>query len=411
MTSTRVNDLVPPPAHPFASIGQILHGKPRLANQALLQSAGLELTYNGRGALLRACEEIAARHGKQQILLPAYHCPSGITPALHAGLSPVFYRIQRDLSIDLDDLNRKISNRTAAILVIHYFGIATDMRPFSEFRQRGIEVIEDWSHAFIDATGTHLSPCTSDYAIYSFWKLAPCSVGGALWRDAAHRQHDLTRASNITAAPLRERLANAKRMLETALSHSSHERTKRVFTWLEAMRTRRSEPRKEPNITEPTQEIGESHYPFDLALAQSGMPGLARQVLESTDLPSLTKQRRNNFEQYARLLAVNDGFKMLFPELPVQTCPWVFPVLLNNRNSIDHRWRADGVALHTFGIYLHSALFQHADAVSINDACYLAEHVLCLAIHQNVSTVQIENSAAAINRFNSAAAAASPAGT
>ena len=189
-------------------------------------------------------------------------------------------------------------------------------------------------------------------------------------------------------------------MLETALNNSSLERTKKLFTWIEALRTGSSKHSNEPATAAPTSVLGESYYPFDLALAQSGMPRLARNILESTNFLKLAKIRRANFEKYSQLLIENNNFKILFPKTSEQTCPWVFPVLLTNRDSIDHRWRADGVALHTFGIYLHSALFQYGDSNCVADAKYLAEHILCLAIHQNISSAQIDTSADIINRFN-----------
>ena len=217
-------------------------------------------------------------------------------------------------------------------------------------------------------------------------------------------------AAKIKAAPLRERVANAKRMFETALNHSNLERTKAVFTWLEALRTGSSKHTTAPATEVPTSVVGESHYPFDLALAQSGMPRLARNILESTNFLKLAKIRRANFEKYSQLLIENNNFKILFPKTSEQTCPWVFPVLLTNRDSIDHRWRADGVALHTFGIYLHSALFQYGDSNCVADAKYLAEHILCLAIHQNISSMQVELYSRSIKRFNAYQASASTAG-
>ena len=141
-------------AHPSATLGEILMPRARSASQAVLNVPGLEFTYNGRGALLRACTEIAHR-GKRNILLPAYHCPSGITPAIEAGLNPVFYRIRRDLSIDFDDLRAKVDANTAAILVIHYFGVASDLRPFQVLREGGVALIEDWSHSFSSRNSTH----------------------------------------------------------------------------------------------------------------------------------------------------------------------------------------------------------------------------------------------------------------
>jgi perosamine synthetase len=382
-------------SHPSPTFGDILAPCIRPASKSLLNTDGLELTYNGRGALLRACTEIASR-GKRNILLPAYHCPSGIIPAIHAGLQPVFYRVRRDLSIDFDDVLAKTDANTAAVLIIHYFGVTTDLQPLKALQERGIHIIEDWSHSFIQGAPPRLSGSVGDYRIYSFWKLVPTMVGGGLWR-----RHEGNKARpTMPAPPLRERAVRLKRMFEEALNHSNHERAKALFARIEAIRVARHGPvaNGEPQL-EQVPILGESHYPFDLTLANSRMPGLAHRILASCDFPSLAQRRRDNFNQYGRLLVDSNQLQILYPALPPETCPWVFPVLLKNRDEIDHRWRAAGVALHTFGIYLHSALFSSTDATTVADAKYLAEHLLCLAVHQDLGTEQIKYSAGLINQY------------
>ena len=371
--------------------------RPQRPSQDLLRDPRLELTYNARGALLLACTEIAA-HGKRRILLPAYHCPSGIIPAIHAGLEPDFYRIRRDLSIDFDDLHAKVDADTAAVLVIHFFGVATDLHPLEVLRKRGVKVIEDWSHSFLQVYPPTLAGGEGDYRVYSFWKLVPCMVGGGLWRRDSDRQHAHSR---MRAPPMRERAVRLKRMLEEALIHSDHKRSKALFAQLEAKRVAMNRPAAADALdVDDYTRPGESYYLFDRILANSRMPGTSRRILYATDFASLAQKRRDNFNLYGRLLTNTNQLQVLYSELPADTCPWVFPVLLQRRNEIDHLWRAQGVALHTFGIYLHSALFKGTDAGTIADAQYLSDHLLCLAIHQDIGTAQIERSAAIINRFH-----------
>lgn len=385
-----------PVSHTRASFRDILMSRPRAVSQQMLNDPRLELTYNGRGALLQACTKIA-RRGKTDILLPAYHCPSGISPAIHAGLKPVFYRIRRDLSIDFDDLNAKLGADTAAVLVIHYFGVATDLQSLQGLRERGVEIIEDWSHSFLQGTPPRLSGSSGDYRVYSFWKLVPTMVGGGLWQRGIDRQ---TNMRPKPQPPMHERMVRLKRMFEEALNRSGYTRAKALFNRFEAMRiARRPQESATVSSTDRKPSPGESHYPFDLTLANCRMPGLAKRILEGADLTGLMAQRRNNFDLYGRLLVNSHQLQIPYPVLPADTCPWVFPVLLQNRDNIDHIWRAHGVALHTFGIYLHSALFRNTDAATIADAKYLSEHLLCLAIHQDIRAEQIECSSATINHY------------
>ena len=153
--------------------------------RGLLDTPGLELTFNGRGALLRAFTEVAALPRGKKVLVPAFHCPSAIAPALFAGLDPVFYRIRRDLTIDYEDVLAKADLAVSAILVIHFFGVAPDLTPLEPLRRTGTVFIEDCSHSFLQANPVCLagSPA-SDYRVFSFWKLAPSGVGGGLLRSS-----------------------------------------------------------------------------------------------------------------------------------------------------------------------------------------------------------------------------------
>lgn len=385
---------VVPTRHPVATIQELFLPRRLAPAYSLLDTPGLELTYNGRGALMRACTEIAA-NGKRDILMPAFHCPSGITPAIRSGLRPVFYRIRRDLTIDYEDLFSKIGPRTAAVLAIHFFGIAADLDPLKELRAQGIRIVEDWSHSFMQGSPPHLAGIDriGDYCVYSFWKLVPSGVGGALLRSPGSLGGT---QQPSPPAPLGQQLREFKQLLEEALDHSDLRLIRALFKQLEQSRLALKRGRDSaPQTEEPTR--GEDRYPYDPRLAASSMPGFARRIIESSDLAEIARKRRRNFQQYGKSLSSLSGLHVLYPQLPAEACPWVYPVLLKGRDSIDHCWRDAGVALHTFGRYLHSALFLTDDQETIADAQFLAENLLCLAIHQNIASGDIARAAQIIS--------------
>lgn len=392
-----------PQIHPVAALGQMLYAKPRLQTRALLGRDDLELSYNARGALYAVGQELAAQ-GRCEVLVPAFHCPSGVTPLIRAGLTPIFYRIRRDLSIDFEDLLSKVGPQTAAVLVIHFFGFASDLAALQALRRQGVAVIEDWSHSFLQGEPAQLPAWQGDYQIFSFWKLVPSVVGGGLRR----RQAAAAPRPVRPGVPLHESAVRLKGMLESVLEHSPHRRTHAVVQRLEDWRIRLRQALRPPapaagsNATADAAAVrGEDRYPFELRLAQAAMPATARRVLEATDMAHVASRRRENYRNYARLLgSAASPVRPLFPTLPDDTCPWVFPVLMDGRDEIDHRWRANGVALHTFGIYLHSALDLSNDKLMVMDAKYLAQHVLCLAIHQDIDASDIARSVGIILRNN-----------
>lgn len=388
-----------PPTHPVPSLREFLCAHPRKDSEVLLENAPrVSLTYNARGALFEIGH--ALRHGsdaRDEVLLPAFHCPSGVTPLLEAGLRPVFYRVRPDLTLDFDDLLTKVGPRTRAVLVIHYFGFVFDLANLQALRAQGIAVVEDWSHSFLclDHAGRPALPAMQgDFQVFSFWKLAPCGVGGGL------RQQ--TEGVGLPAWPRpmpswQERVVRFKRELEEVLDHSPHHRCRRAFQALEGWRTRSK--RSVPELAAPSEPStplrGEDRYGFDPQLARAGMPSGVRQRLLGTDFEALVHRRRENYALYAEGLPESDGLQPLHQTLDVSCCPWVFPVRVMHRDRFDRGWRSQGVALHTFGIWLHSAL-QEADAATRADAELLASELLCLSVHQGLGREDIERGIAVI---------------
>lgn len=378
-----------PPTHPVASLAELFKGRPSADGLALLHWPGMELTYNARGALLQVCEEIASRSGGGEVLLPAFHCPSGISPVLAAGLKPVFYRIRTDLSVDFDDLHSKVTSRTVAVLIIHFFGRQTDVQPLEGLQHRGIALIEDCSH-----TPLRLSPLgpagqTESFRVFSFWKHWPSFVGGGLIRPPGW---EARRASRRPRPPFSDSLRRGKRMIEDAMVLKGTPMQRRAFQALEALRLRlKGVPSGPTNNSEGHAAIldVETLYPLNPALSQCRMPWLSRRVIATSNLREMVERRRRNFQVYAGQLAASALWTPLFPSLGVQDCPWVFPGLLERRDQIDIGWRRAGVPLHTFGIVLHPSLWEVADSRSASEARWLSERLLCLAVHQDLDEQQV----------------------
>jgi len=70
-------------------------------------------------------------------------------PAFSLGATVVFAEIDPDtLTLDPGDIEHRITERTKAIMVVHYCGYPTDMDPIMQIAEKhGIKVIEDVSHA------------------------------------------------------------------------------------------------------------------------------------------------------------------------------------------------------------------------------------------------------------------------
>ena len=84
-----------------------------------------------------------------EVIHPTYSWVGAVAPAVFLGARPVFCDIDPNtLTADPEDIERRITNRTRAISVVHLWGNPVDMAGILEVSTKyGIPVIEDCSHA------------------------------------------------------------------------------------------------------------------------------------------------------------------------------------------------------------------------------------------------------------------------
>ena len=349
----------------------------------------LILTYKARAAIFQLCRAIP-HTDDAPILVPAFHCPTVVEPILRAGCRVAFYRIRKDLSIDLEDLARKVQGGVKAVLVIHYCGFPVDLSPIIEMRgDRNWFLIEDWSHSFLDARRKELTGGAGDCAVYSFYKQVPTHVGGGL---------RIFRPGFAVPKPtgnpgIRNSLVILKRLLEQAVENSDAGYAKKLFQSLERKRVENFRKPKADAAIEPA-----GNYEFDENLANSGMPRLSKAVLNLSDWPLIIRRRRELFRLWAGSLQSHQGLEKVFGPLSESVCPWAYPVLMKDRSNYDHRLRAKGVPLFTFGETLHP-LLRESDSLAREDAEYLSNNLLMLSVEQGLSDASVVLCSGIINDF------------
>lgn len=103
---------------------------------------------NGTAALQSAMYACGVRAG-DEIICPSMTYWASALPVFSLGGTVVFADIQPDtLNINPRDIERRITDRTRAIVVVHYAGYPCDMDAILPIAQKhGIKIIEDVSHA------------------------------------------------------------------------------------------------------------------------------------------------------------------------------------------------------------------------------------------------------------------------
>src|SRR3990167_5646862 len=104
-------------------------------------------TGSGTAALELACA-LLLKYG-HEVILPSFTFTSCANAILLAGAKPVFCDIDiNTYNIDPADIEKKITKKTKAIMVVHYAGMACEMNKVMDIAQKyRLLVIEDAAHA------------------------------------------------------------------------------------------------------------------------------------------------------------------------------------------------------------------------------------------------------------------------
>lgn len=119
-----------------------------------------------------------------EVIVPSFTFPSTANGFVLRGARPVFADIRPDtLNIDETQIERHITARTKAIVLMHYAGVGCEMEAIVDLaRDRSIAVVEDNAHGlFGKYKGQHLGTfgCMSAQSFHET-KSFTCGEGGAL---------------------------------------------------------------------------------------------------------------------------------------------------------------------------------------------------------------------------------------
>jgi len=80
-----------------------------------------------------------------EVLIPAVCWSTSLWPIIQLGLKPVFVDVDIEtLNISIDDLEKKITNKTKALMCIHILGISSNMQKIQKIcKKKNIIIIED----------------------------------------------------------------------------------------------------------------------------------------------------------------------------------------------------------------------------------------------------------------------------
>jgi len=371
-----------PPARPHVPLAPVLSrasfGRARASLPSVLDAGRSLLVTSGRAALALALRELRIGPG-DTVLLPAYHSLSMVPPVVWLGATPVFYRVGADAAVDLDDAAAKLGTRCRALVVTHYFGFAQDMATLRSWCDaRGIALLEDCAHCFYGRQDGRPVGSFGDYAIASSMKFFPAYDGGALV-SSRHRLPERLRPAGFGFE-----LKALLNTLELGFAYGRMPLLRLLLRaplaakdqlWRMLKRARRAGP--PPSLAPESSDSGAG---FDPAWVDRRASWIARRLLGRASGERIVARRRAHYLALERTLGALPGCRPLYARLPDDTCPWLFPLLVDEPEPAFARLCAWGVPVTRFA----SALWQGVDADTCANSVMLSRHVLAFPVHQEL---------------------------
>ena len=348
----------------------------------LLDLPGLQFSTSGRASILLALEALGVGAG-DRVLLPTYHCPTMVAPAVDRGAVPLFYPLDAHGTPDLDALSGTNLQGVRVMLAAHYFGLPQPMHAIAAWCEaRGIALIEDCAHALFGRAGGRPIGAWGDIAIASLTKFLPVPEGGCLIvnRGAAPRP--------LVGCGMGTQVKAAIDMLDIGARQGHLQGlNSAIGGTLWALRKLRggAAPALPEAIAGPAdaQEPGENH--IDRDLAHRALTSSCQLTARALPRQRIVRRRRANYALLAERLAGHRGLHPLEPTLPADCAPYVFPLWVDDPDPGYVELRKLRMP-----VFRWERLWPGVKPLASDHGVRWAHHVIQLACHQDLSADDLD---------------------
>jgi aminotransferase len=146
-------------------------------------SKNILMTNSCTAALFMSMEILDIGPG-DEVILPSISFPSVANAVIKSGATPVFCDVHHNnLNIDCQSLYKKITNKTKAVIILHYGGWPASMSTLKQLAdEHNFYIIEDNANSIISKYNNEYCGTIGDIGCYSFdsMKILSTGDGGAI---------------------------------------------------------------------------------------------------------------------------------------------------------------------------------------------------------------------------------------
>jgi perosamine synthetase len=134
---------------------------------------------NSGNSALHCCLAAMGIGAGDEVIVPPLTFGSPAFAAMYQGAVPVFADVDPDtFTIDPNDIKKKITPRTRAIITVALYGLSPDMDPIMEIAEsHDLSVIEDCAECYLGMYKGRLAGTIGDMAIFSFERSKHMTTG------------------------------------------------------------------------------------------------------------------------------------------------------------------------------------------------------------------------------------------
>ncbi len=317
---------------------------------------------------------------KPVVLVPNYHEGVEIDTLLAFGARLIYYRVNHDLDIDLEDVKSRLTDDASILYVIHYFGRPQPMKDISAFcREQNLRLVEDCALSLFSRTESDWLGSFGDLAIFSVHKTCPAPGLGLL------------RASYTVQLPEMEPVPSRTTVVHTADLFRRHVRGG-PFAFIEAWLTALRRLVTRTTTLDIQEDINPEEGQWDDRLIRLAPSTFSFRLMNYVDPERIIAARRRNYEILADRLSGRPEVPL--PDLTEGQCPLFFPILVDQREKMQKRLHHYGVESIKFWSTIHPTCPDDfgRDVAAWRDGC------LVLGVHQGLSKNQMHAMAGIVER-------------
>ena len=326
-----------------------------------------------------------------EVLLPAYYCSSMVDAIEAVSAVPVFYKCRADLSVDMNNVASRITERTRALLAAHYFGFPQEMVGIREYcDEQGLVLIEDCAHAYFGHYRGNRLGAYGDFAITSEMKFFPVSDGGTLiFPQGKERQISLQSGgsgfeaksviNDIERSVGYGRLQPFNLLLKLPLLLKDW--IWRSLKWLLRYFGEKSLSSNGNYFQSLGPDSSYGGYGFDKKWMHVRMSRFSQYLIGRLPRARIIEIRRRNFKRLLDALSSCKNAQPFYASLPDGVVPYAFPLLISNVDEVFPVLKREGIPI---------LRWEDIDQTACEVSSRYAKELLQLPCHQEITEKELE---------------------